>query len=234
MSGARASRFRGSSPSDSVNVVPGSPTLSCRASTLAPIVSLAALSALLWAPVASAQESAPPLAPQRPGFAIEASAGAYIPTGHLSKVSSPGEWTRVAIGWDAKRWFELYASADVAFLATDRAQGPPTSHAYRIWGFEGGGRFLLPLGDRVRIPFRLGVGAHAAVDDDVLSTYGFASEQSLGVTFSGATGVEWRAASRHFGLYWEIGARMDTAIKHSSDGAATIAILSCLGLHYTL
>ncbi len=223
-----------------MNVVPGSPTSLTRGVTLTSLVSLvtlvtlAMLTTLAWSSPATAQETAPPLAPQRPGFAIEASLGAYVPTGKLANLSSPGAWTRFAIGWDVKRWFELYGAADVAFLSTDRAQPPPSPHAYRIWGFEGGGRFFLPIGDRVRIPFRLGVGAHAAVDDDVLSTYGFANEQSLGVSLSGATGVEWRAPSRHFGLYWEIGARMDAAIKHSSDGAATIAILSCLGIHYTL
>ena len=48
------------------------------------------------------------------------------------------------------------------------------------------------------------------------------------------TGFEWRAASRHYGIFAEIGIRNDSSFTALGRSESPLAIVSGLGLHYTL
>lgn len=195
--------------------------------------------AVVVAPGAHAQDAspipmAPPLAPFKRGPMFEGTAGVYAPSGALARVSAPGPWLRLSVGWDFTRWLSVFGTFDGAFLATDRAPPPPGSRAYVLWGFGGGARVSIGVTDRVRIPLRVDVSAHEVDDDGVLAVYGFDRARDLGLSYGGTTGLEWRAASRHFGLILEGGVRRDTALESAWRGGGPLAIVAGLGIHYTL
>jgi len=176
----------------------------------------------------------PPYAPFKRGPLIEGSIGVYAPTGRLKEVSAPGPWVRISGGFDFFRWLSAYAMFDTAFLDTARGSAPPDPRGYLLWGFGFGARVSIGLGDRFRIPLRGEISWHKTDDIGVLATYGFKDASSFGMSFGGATGLEWRAPTRHFGVAAEIGVRDDTALKHSVRSGAPIAIVGALIVRYTL
>ena len=176
----------------------------------------------------------PPMRPFKRGFVIEGAVGVYAPIGRLKRYSSPGPLTRIAVGYDITRWLGVFGAGDVAYLSTDRASPPPGERAYLLWGFTGQVRLAINLGDRLRVPLRIELGAHKTDDNGVLATYGFTSAKSFGISYGATTGLEWRALSRHFGVLLEAGLRSDDALRHSVKAQAPLALVAVLGLHYTL
>ncbi len=187
---------------------------------------------------ASAQDvgvvQAPPMAPFKRGPLVEGTLGVYAPTGRLKRLSAPGPWMRVAIGYDISKWLAVFVAGDAAFLTTGRAPPPPGERGYVLWGFSGGVRLAINVTDRVRIPVRLELGAHRASDGGVLGAYGFSDARDLGLSWGGSTGLEWRAASRHYGIFGEVGIRNDSSFTALGRSESPFAIVSGLGLHYTL
>lgn len=178
----------------------------------------------------------PPMAPFRRGALVEGTLGTYAPLGPLKQVTAPGPWLRISAGYDFSKWLAVFATGDAAFLATNRASPPPGERGYVLWGFGVGARVSIPAGERWRFPLRVDLGAHKASDDGVLKTYGFNATNDLGSGFSyGATaGVEWRAASRHFGVLVEGGVRNDGAFSYAGKSDAPLAVVAGASLHYTL
>lgn len=174
------------------------------------------------------------MAPFRRGPLVEGTLGVYAPTGTLKNLSAPGPWLRLALGWDFTRWLAVYAAGDVAFLSTGRAPPPPGERGYMVWGFGGGLKLSLPIGERVRIPLRAELGMHRVADDGVLVNYGYASARDLGFSYGAMLGFEWRAASRHYGLAVEAGIRNDSALAFPGKSQSPFAILGGVTLHYTL
>jgi hypothetical protein len=176
----------------------------------------------------------PPYAPFKRGPFVEGSVGVYGPTGRIKTVSAPGPWARISAGFDFTRWVGAYVMFDSAFLDTGRGSPPPDPRGYALWGFGLGARLSLGLGDRFRIPFRLELSWHKTDDNGVLATYGFNDASSFNVSFGGATGIEWRAPTRHFGVAAEIGLRNDSALAHSQRAQSPLAIIGALVVRYTL
>ncbi len=175
---------------------------------------------------------APPLPPFRRGVTFEGVIGTYAPTGPLKKISAPGPWIRLAVGYDFTKWFQAFVSGDAAFLTTDRAPPPPGPRAYSFYGFSGGLRFALPIG-RVRVPLRAEIGVHEANDYGVLGAYGFDFVHGLSLGWAVSTGLEIRAKSRHYGIGFEVGIRNDTSFAKSGSGGP-YAFQGGLLVHYTL
>ena len=199
----------------------------------ATLSSLIGLAALLDAGLAHAAE-APPPPPWKGGFAVDGTLGTYAPAGKLKRITGPGPWARLTAGWEFTKWLGVFVAFDAAFLSTDRASPPPGERGYILWGFGGGVRFSLPLGNRWRIPARFEIGAHKVDDNGVLATYSFNDAQSFGVSLGAMTGLEWRAASRHFGIAIEGGVRTDAAMKNSLHSETPLAILAGVIVRYTL
>lgn len=176
----------------------------------------------------------PPLAPFRAGPSIEGTVGVYAPTGRLSKVSAPGPWIRVTVGWDLTRWLAFYGAGDAAFLVTGRAPAPPAPRAYVLYGVGGGAKVSLPIGARVRIPLRAELGVRTVDDGGLLEIYGFGRTRDLGLSWGATAGVEWRAASRHFGLVLEGGVRNDDVVVAPARESMALAVVAGIGIHYTL
>ncbi|GAC1569980.1 MAG: hypothetical protein NVS3B20_23220 [Polyangiales bacterium] len=176
----------------------------------------------------------PPYAPFRPGPLAEGSLGVYAPTGLIKKLSAPGPFIRVAVGFDVARWLGVYVGMDAAFLATNRAPEPPTERGYPLWGGALGARFSFGISDRFRIPLRLELGFHKTDDAGVLRTYGFTKADALSLSTGASTGLEWRAPTRHFGIAAEIGVRDDTGLEYDVRAQAPIAIISAIIIRYTL
>ncbi len=178
--------------------------------------------------------TAPPMAPFKRGPLVEGSIGMYAPAGRLKNYSAPGPWMRLTVGYDINKWLALFAAGDCAFLSTDRAPPPPGDRAYLLYGFGFGARFSLPAGERLRFPLRAEIGGHRVADAGVLSTYEFAGARDLSVSYGATAGIEWRAASRHFGIILEGGIRNDSGLSQRQRSDSPIAIVSALSLHYTL
>jgi hypothetical protein len=176
----------------------------------------------------------PPPAPFRRGPLVEGSVGVYAPTGRFAQIAAPGPWTRIAAGWDFARYFGMFVAADAAFLSTGRAPPPPGDRAFVFWGFSGGFRASLGLGERFRIPIRAEIGMHRAEDTGVLAVYGYGVARDFAVSYGGTLGLEWRAVSRHYGVVLEGGVRNDAALAYAGGASSTLAILASLGIHYTL
>lgn len=178
--------------------------------------------------------TAPPMAPFKRGPLIEGSIGMYAPTGRLKNLSAPGPWMRLTVGYDISKWLALFAEGDAAFLSTNRAPPPPGERGYVLYGFGIGTRLSIPAGERIRFPLRFELGGHKVADAGVLSTYEFADAKELAVSYGATAGIEWRAASRHFGLILEGGIRNDSGLSQRQRSDTPIAIVSALSLHYTL
>lgn len=177
---------------------------------------------------------APPVAPFTRGPLVEGNVGVYAPVGRIKNLVAPGPMIRLALGWDFKKWIGVFGSFDSAFLSTGRAPPPPGERAFVLWGFGGGARVSLGLGDRVRIPLKLELGMHKASDGGVLAAYGYTNAKDFGLSYGATLGVEYRAVSRHFGILLEGGVRNDSSLEYPAKAQAPLAIVGTLGVHYTL
>jgi len=165
---------------------------------------------------------------------VEGTIGVYAPSGRLKRISAPGPWMRITIGYDVTRWLGLFVAGDAAFLSTNRAPPPPGERAYAVYGFGGGARFSFGITNRIRIPIRVELGVHRTNDKGVLASYGFNDTADFGLSYGATVGVEWRAMSRHFGIILEGGVRNDSNLTHAARAESPLAIVSGLTLHYTL
>lgn len=189
---------------------------------------------VLTSPAITRAAEAPPPPPYKAGPAVDGTLGVYAPLGRLRRVSSPGPWVRVAIGWELTKWIGVFVEGDAAFLSTDRAPPPPGERGYVLFGFQGGLRTGIPIGLRVRIPFRFELGAHKTDDNGVLATYGFGNAHNFGLSYAAMLGLEWRATGRHFGLAVEGGIRNDASLNATVRPETPWAIVSGVVLRYTL
>ncbi|MGZ3420029.1 MAG: hypothetical protein ACXVEF_10640 [Polyangiales bacterium] len=178
--------------------------------------------------------AAPPVAPFKRGLLVEGDVGVYAPIGRIKNLVAPGPMVRVALGWDFAKWIGVFGSFDSAFLSTGRAPPPPGERAFVLWGFGGGARLALPIGDRVRIPLKVELGMHKADDGGVLAAYGFTNAKDLNLSYGATLGFEYRAVSRHFGILLEGGVRNDSGLDYPAKAQAPLAIVGTLGVHYTL
>jgi len=199
---------------------------------------LAALLMLASASPASAQDvdatPSPPLAPFKRGVLVEGSLGMYAPTGRLKNYSAPGPWMRLTVGYDLSKWLAIFASGDCAFLSTGRAPPPPGDRGYLLYGFGFGARFSVPASERIRFPLRVELGGHRVADSGVLGTYLFGDARGMEVSYGATGGIEWRAASRHYGIILEGGVRNDTGLGQQGRSDSPLAFVSALSLHSTL
>jgi hypothetical protein len=142
---------------------------------------------------------APPPPPRRHGFVVESSIGALTHLGAMGHVSPTAPWLRTAFGWEPTKWIMLLAQFDVAVSSTSLASPPPDPRGYALYAGSLGLRGSLELGTYFGVFGQFEIGG-AKVSEDVLSTYGFTSADSLSGFFGAALGFEWYQVSPHLAL----------------------------------
>jgi hypothetical protein len=182
---------------------------------------------------AEADEPALP-APRARGFVIEGSLGALGHLGDMRAVSPISPWFRLQLGYELFDWLMVFGEGDVALSTTSLANRPPEERGYALFGAGAGARLswqpLTLLGFYLQ-----GDAGLSSVNQDILSTYGYADADRLRPYFGGAIGVEWFQVSPHYALAIQGGVRDYVQNFERTYGTRPPLVwLSALTLRYTL
>ena len=161
--------------------------------------------------ITDAPPDAPPPAPRRNGFVLNATLGALGALGALKDVAPPGPHVRVQFGYEPFSWLMVFIQGELAFTSTSGAQEAPYTRAFPIYGLGAGARGTIPLGDRLGLYLEPALGMMAAdVAYNALFNLGFRKAESLGPYLGGRVGLDWYQMDRHFALGAAGGARLAT------------------------
>ena len=155
---------------------------------------------------AEAPPEAPPPPPRRRGLLVAGSVGVLGHLGPLRRISAPGPWFHLIIGYEPFEVLTVLAEADVAYFDTSRAPPPPEARAYALFGFGVGARFTLRPNPRIGLYGEGTIGA-ASVTEDVLSSYGFRNANELNPYLGVRLGFEWYQINPHYALGGQFGLR---------------------------
>jgi hypothetical protein len=180
----------------------------------------------------TAEPDVPPPPPRRHGVVLEASIGALGHTGPLKHVSPTAPWFSVRLGYEPFRWLMLFAESDVAFSSTSYASPPPEPRSYWLYGFGGGIRSTVALGERFGIFLQGSAGVARVSEENVLSIYGYEDADELSPYFSGLLGFEWYQINPHFGLALHSGVRLYSGLDRERSSSGPVAWVGALALRY--
>jgi hypothetical protein len=177
--------------------------------------------------IGSSPEAPPPL-PYKKTLVLDSSIGAIGFLGEFRKISPPGPWMHLQLGYELLKWLMVYGEGELAFTDTSNKQDPPKTRAFAMFGFGGGARFTIRFTDRFGIYAQGGAGLMKAdVPTNALAILGFRDAESLGVYLGARLGVEWFQIDRHFALGLNAGVR--TAQGFAKLGAGTDSPLALDG-----
>lgn len=163
------------------------------------------------------------------GFYLEAHLGARGFVGGVGRVSDPGFYLGIGLGYEVLPWLWLGATLEGSIHRT-AAPAPPSPDVFEVIGFVGEARVQVAASERVAI--WLGAeGGLAVATGDVLSTYGLQEAQSLGPVFGGRLGLDWHMRSRHHSLGLAGGARAYLPLE-GADGELAIGVHGTAYLRY--
>lgn len=150
----------------------------------------------------------PPPPPYKKTVVLDSSLGALFFGGKFGDVAGPAPWLRTQLGYEVLDWLMLFGEGELGFADTSRAQAPPHTRAFPMFGFGGGARFTWRFTPRVGAYLQASVGAMKAdVAKNALALLGFKNAESLGVYGAARAGVEWYQRDRHFALGLSLGLR---------------------------
>jgi len=182
---------------------------------------------------AQAPPEAPPPPPRRRGFFVTGSVGALGHLGPLRRVSAPGPWFHLILGYEPFDVFAVLVEADVAYFYTSRAPPPPETRAYALFGFGAGGRFTLRPTPHIGLYGEGTIGA-AGVSEDVLSSYGFRNADELNPYLGVRLGFEWYQVNPHYALGGHFGLRSYAqGLDRQFSNETPLALQGGIALRYT-
>jgi hypothetical protein len=183
-----------------------------------------------------APPEAPPPPPYKKGVVLDSSIGVLGFAGQFAHVAPPGPWMHTQLGYEIFRWLMLFGEGELAFTDTSRAQDESKRRAFPIFGFGGGVRFTVPIGERFGI-FLQGNGGFLKADTpkNALGLLGYRTAEVLGLYYGGRLGVEWYQIDRHFALGLNGGARLANGFKTQAPGKSDTPLLweGAADLRYT-
>lgn len=174
----------------------------------------------------------PPPPPRKHGLVLEASLGALGHAGPLKHVTPTSPWFLVRLGYEPFRFLMIFAESDVSFSSTSYASPPPEPRSYWLYGFGGGLRATVALGDRFGIFLQGSLGVSRVSEENVLSIYGYEDADELNPYFSGLLGFEWYQINPHFGLALHGGARLYNGLDRERASSSPVAWVGALALRY--
>jgi hypothetical protein len=175
----------------------------------------------------------PPPRPGHKGLVLESTLGVLGFAGQFRHVAPPAYWMHAQLGYEPLAWLMLFGEAELAFTDTSESQGA-FSRAFHLWGFGGGARAGLHVGEfGMFVQGDLGA-LSAYVPHDALGNLGFRGAESLGAQFGGRAGVEWYQRDRHLAFTAQAGGRFAQGFSKSS-AVSDVPLMwdAAVGLRYT-
>jgi hypothetical protein len=154
---------------------------------------------------------APPPAPHRKGFVLDASAGALFFVGGMGKVATPGPQFRFIFGYEPFAWLLAFARAELAFSTTGNLEEPPFRRAFPIYGGGAGLRATVHITPRVAGFVEGSVGViKCDIATNALLNLGLPEAERLRPDGLARLGIEWYQLDRHMALGLAGGVRLAT------------------------
>jgi hypothetical protein len=126
----------------------------------------------------------------------------------------------------------LFAEGDVSFTSTAYASPPPPPRTYWLYGFGGGVRFTIGLGEQFGLFLQGSIGGARISEENTLSIYGYENADELSAYFSGLLGFEWYQVNPHLGLALHGGIRQYNGLERERASQGPVAWVSALALRY--
>ncbi|MBS2020617.1 MAG: hypothetical protein JST00_47625 [Deltaproteobacteria bacterium] len=168
---------------------------------------------------------APPPPPYKSTLVIDTSLGALTFLGRFGDVAPTAPWMHTQIGYELFKWLMFFGEGELAFTDTSRAQDPPKTRAFPIFGFGGGARFTARFTDRFGMYLQGSVGLMKAdVKTRALRLIGYGDAEDLGFYTGGRLGVEWYMLDRHFALGLHGGVRFATNFQRQIGDDTPLAL----------
>jgi hypothetical protein len=163
------------------------------------------------------------------GWFLEVNLGGRGFVGGVGRLSTPGPYFSVGVGYEVVRWLWLKATVEASMHGTD-APAPPSPTVFELFGFLGEVRFQADFSARVAgwIGGEVGVAMTAS---DVLVTHGLNASNRIGLVYGGQLGIDWHMRSRHHSIGLAGGARHYTSLD-GVDGEPAVGIHGSLYLRY--
>lgn len=169
---------------------------------------------------------APPPPPYKKTLVLDTSLGALVFLGKFGQVSPPGPWVHAQLGYEIWRWFMVFAEGELGFSTTGRAEPPPRTRAFPVFGFGGGVRFTARFTPRFGMYLQGSAGAmQVDVAQNAFTNLGYRDAERLGLYVGGRLGAEWYQVDRHFALGLSVGLRDATGFAKQTGAGNDLPLL---------
>jgi hypothetical protein len=162
---------------------------------------------------------------------METTIGGSSPLGALRYVSPTAPWFHLKLGYEPLRYFMIFAEGDFFIANTRFASRPPGPRTYAYYGFGGGLRVTLPLGQWVGMMISGDLGA-ASATEDVLVQYGYRDSDELALYFGGGLGLEIYPVNPHLTVALHAGVRSYTGLAREQSSDPSLNIMAGLAMKY--
>lgn len=178
-------------------------------------------------------QDAPPPRPYRKSVVLDTNVGAVGFLGELGKVSPTAIWLHTQLGYEIFRWLMVLGEGELAFTDTSRAQAPPQTRAFPIFGGGAGLRFTARFGERLGVYLQgTAGGLKADIRVNALRNIGFGDAEELGLYYGGRLGVELYQVDRHFAVGLTGGAKLAQNFARTRGSDTPLFVDGGLALRY--
>jgi hypothetical protein len=163
------------------------------------------------------------------GLFLHALVGGRGFAGGVGRVSLPGPFARIGVGYELADFFALAAALELSMHETDAAP-PPSPGVFQLVDVLIEARFSLPFSARAAL-WLAGEGGIDWIPGNLLQAHGLEDAADGGFIYGGSLGFDWHLLSRHHSLGLLAGARMYPNL-NGADGEPAIGIHSAAYLKY--
>jgi hypothetical protein len=149
--------------------------------------------------------------------------------GGVGRLSRPGPFARVGLGYELADFFALAAAFELSLHETDAAP-PPSASAFQVIDVLVEARLSWPWSARAALWLAGELGIDW-IPGNLLTAYGLEDADSSGFIYGGSLGFDWHLLSRHHSLGLLAGARLYPNLA-GAGGEAAVGIHSAAYLQY--
>jgi hypothetical protein len=163
------------------------------------------------------------------GLFVQGHAGGLGFAGGLGRLSLPGMFARVGLGYELTDWLLLGAAVELSLHETS-APPPPGPAGFQLIDSLFEVRFQIPVSARAT-PWVAAEGGVDWISGNLLAAYGVRRASQVGINYGGSIGFDWHMLNRHYSIGLLAGARLYPNLD-GPNGDKTIGIHSALYLKY--
>jgi hypothetical protein len=163
------------------------------------------------------------------GLYVQGHVGGLGFAGGLGRLSLPGMFTRVGLGYELTDWLLLGAAVELSLHETS-APPPPSTAGFQLIDTLLEVRFQVPVSARAT-PWVAAEGGFDWSSGNLLAAYGVQRASQVGLNYGGSLGFDWHMLNRHYSIGLLAGARLYPNLD-GADGEKTIGIHSAAYLKY--